>query len=158
MISKDCKIFVPVVGLSVQVVDFAGAYLFSVPLPVGVVQGRQLLQYQTPGHTLVFPDDVDIVCPPSRARRVRHDGHSDTAANPFFVPRPVSDLERMFEARLRRSEALHRRMIAELKAEHGHVAAAAALAEAKPKEDKPSDLIENGAEYQEPTADDAKSE
>lgn len=115
MIGKHDEIIAPVAGLFASVVDQDGEIFASIPLRQGVTKGRELLPYLVEGATLSLPSEVTHLVPPHRLRIIVPDNFADTAAQPFQA-RPISDLERRMNERLRASEALLSRMHSEMRA------------------------------------------
>lgn len=124
MIGKHDEIIVPVSGLFADVIDQDGEIFASIPLRQGVIKGRELLPYLVEGATLSLPDEVTHLVPPHRLRMIVPETFADTAAQPFQA-RPISDMERRMNERLRASEALLSRMHAEMRAREASAGQAA---------------------------------
>ena len=115
MIAKHHQIIATTSGLFANVVDADGEIFASIPLRQGVTLGREIMPYLVDGATLVLPAEAQHLVPPPRIHVVQHEAHADSAAQPF-QPRPISDMERRLNDRLRASEASMSRMMAELRA------------------------------------------
>lgn len=107
-------------ALAVKVVHRdTGEVLTSLPLQRGVHRGRRFLRYQTKDTALEWPAGVDLVDPPQAYMIDLGRGFSETAANPEFKPRQVTEIEKILDQKLRLHQASVARMLAQAKADNG---------------------------------------
>lgn len=121
MLRKDHQLVASTDGLFADVIDLDGEIVASIPLQRGVNSARKFLPFLVEGTTLRLPKGVQHLVPPTMQRTLRHPNHVDTGAQ-HYVPRQISDIERRMNERLRATEAMMSRMMAEVKARGGDTA------------------------------------